>query len=174
MRLRPDLARPPCPPARGVLERPSCGSCSEDGKEFTATHHRASPILEKRLVDGRGFEPPTLALQTRCSPIELPAHSRLLFHSRGFCLRSHAQVLPDATTRFRVDSDMPCRDRLLLCPEFRGWAVRSHVQLSAHLLPAKKMKSSWPVLRRSYFPASSFTYAALNVFFFFAISSSVG
>ena len=41
---------------------------------------------------------------------------------------------------------------------------------------AKKFapRASLATLLAPYFPASSFTYAALRVFFFFAISSSVG
>src|SRR5437762_957337 len=71
-----------------------------DGDSISGRTARQS----RNLVDGRGFEPPTLALQTRCSPIELPARSRLLFNFRGFSLPRHAQVSPDHTPWCCVDS----------------------------------------------------------------------
>ena len=67
-RLRHDSARRHATRLLGPGHAGSPGSRSEDAKEFTASHTAQHRSSRKKLVDVRGFEPLTLALQTRCSP----------------------------------------------------------------------------------------------------------
>lgn len=95
-------------------------------------------------------------------------------HFRGFLLPRHAQVSLDVTPLFFHGFGCGCSDRLLLTLSFEGRGVSHDSATEDVSVVCETELNRLSVFHWFYFPVCSFTYAALSVFFFFAISSSVG